>query len=168
MTTQQTFTDQLEQLRKLDVRAELKKLDLRNLDLRNIDLDSLDVFDVRETFEKIDQDVRGLVAKLDLPTVDLPPSDLATARAQLDDVRARFEEIAKELFNTAAGFAPVARRDISELEKRLAVAEKAAVKKPAPRKAAARKAAPKKAAAKRTTKAAAKRTTKAATAKKAS
>ena len=120
MTTEQTLTDQI---RKIDVRGELKKLD---------------VLDIRETLDKID------LPKIDLPNVELPATDLAGARAQFGDLRSRVGLAVKDLVESASGFAPVTRRDIEDLEARVDAAEKAA-SKPAAKKAAAKKPAAKKA-----------------------
>ncbi len=153
MTTTQTFNEQFDKLRNVDLVAELKKLDLRNIDLRNLDLDSLDVFDVRETFAKIDLDaldvfdVRELIERLDLPTVTIP-SDFDEARTQLDEMRAKFESMVKDTVDTAAGFAPATRRDIEHLEERVVAAAAAAA---APKKAPAKKRTAKKATAKKAT-----------------
>ncbi len=113
MINQKTFTDQLEQIRNLDVRAELKKLD---------------VLDISGNFEK-----------LDLPTVDFSKMDLSmSALPDPGDVRAKFETIVKDFVDTASGFALVTRRDIESLETRIAAAEKAA-KAPVAKKAAAKR-----------------------------
>ncbi len=153
MITQQNISNQIDQLRKFDFVGEFKKLDLRNMDLANlgetfdkIDLDALDVFEVRKAIEKLD------LPDVDFPKIDLPVKDLSEAKAQLVEVRSAFEAIVKGLVDVATGFAPATRRDIEQLEARIASAEKATkapAKKAAAKKAPAKRAAAKKAPAKR-------------------
>jgi hypothetical protein len=151
MNMQQTLTNQIDQIRSFDPRsgdlkAELKKLDVLDIieTLENLDLDSLDVFDLRKRLENLDLDsldvfeIRKALDKIDFPASARPAQNFSEARTQLDDMRAKFESIVKDVADTAAGFAPATRRDIELLEARIEAAEKAAKKAPA-RKATAKK-----------------------------
>lgn len=166
-TTSTTATSTLaDRVRKMDVRhpETLDIFEIRNtiekaikdLDLPEIDLERLDILGLRD-----------LVAKLDLPEVEFPemntesfdrfdllglrkaivdadrveftrPSSPGDVVSQLDDVRASFESIVKNVFDNAADLAPVTRKELADLEKRVVAAEKAA-KKTTAKKAPARK-----------------------------
>ena len=164
MTTTSTLTDRI---RKIDVRnpETLDIFELRSaiekavkdLDLPEFDLERLDVLGLRELFAKLDLpefeletldrfDVLGLrKAIVDAERVEFTmPSSPGDVVSQLDDVRSSFESIIKNVVDNAADLAPVTRKELADLEKRVVAAEKAAKKTPA-KEARARKPAAKKA-----------------------
>lgn len=164
MTTTSTLTDRIrnidlrnpETLDIFELRTAIEKA-LKDLDLPEIDLERLDVLGLRELFGKLDLpefdvetldrfDVLGLrKAIVDAERVEFTmPSSPGDVVSQLDDVRSSFESIIKHVFDNAAELAPVTRKDLADLEKRVVAAEKAAKKAPA-KKARARKPAAKKA-----------------------
>lgn len=143
---------------------------IRNVDVR--DPETYDVFELRPAFDKARED-------LDLPEFDLPefdtelfdrfdilgvrkaiadaepveltwPRSPADVISQMEDVRDRFEAIMKDVFENAAGLAPVTRNEVADLEQRVIAAEKAA-KKATAKKATARKSTAKKAPARKAT-----------------
>ncbi len=164
MTTTSTLT---ERIRKIDVRnpetldifelrAAIDKA-VKDLDLPEFDIEKLDVLGLKDLFAKLDLpefeletldrfDVLGLrKAIVDADRVEFSmPSSPADVVSQLDDVRSSFESIIKNVFDNASELAPVTRKDLADLEKRVVAAEKAAKKAPA-KKARARKPAAKKA-----------------------
>lgn len=133
----------------------LDDIDLPEFDTERIDLDRLDVFGLRDLLEKIELpeieradleeafdrfDMLGLrKAIVDADRVEFTvPSSPADVISQLDDIRSSFESIVKNVFDNAQDLAPVTRKDLADLEKRVVAAEKAA-KKATTKKAPARK-----------------------------
>lgn len=138
------------------VKKAVKDLDLPEVDLPEIDIDRLDVFGLRDLLNKVELpeidrsnleeafdrfDMLGLrKAIVGADRVEFArPSSPSDVINQLDDVRSSFESIAKNVFDNAQDLAPVTRKELADLEKRVIAAEKAA-KKNAPKKAAAKKA----------------------------
>jgi len=119
----------LERLDVLGLRELVSKLDLPELDLSEVNAEALDRFDVLG--------LRKAIVDADRVAFSMPnsPGDVVS---QLDDVRARFESIVKNVFENATDLAPVTRKELADLEKRVVAAEKAA-KKSAAKKAPARK-----------------------------
>jgi hypothetical protein len=178
-TTSTTTTSTLaDRIRKIDVRHP-ETLDIfeirtavekaiKDLDLPEVDLDRLDVLGLRDLISKLDLpeidlgemnaeffdrfDVLGLrKAVVDADRVEFSmPNSPADVVSQFDDVRSSFESIVKNVFDNATDLAPVTRKELADLEKRVIAAEKAAKrstakKAPARKKPAAKKAAAKKA-----------------------
>ena len=163
MSTSATLTDRIRQIdlrnpETLDIfelRAVIEKA-VKDADLPEVDLDRLDVFGLRDLLNKVDVpeidrseleeafdrfDMLGLrKAIVDADRVEFTrPSSPGDVISQLDDVRSSFESIAKNIFDNAQDLAPVTRKELADLEKRVIAAEKA-VKKNAPKKASAKKA----------------------------
>lgn len=138
-----------------EIRSAIEKA-IKDLDLPEIDLERLDVLGLRDLVSKLDLpevelaelsaesfdrfDVLGLrKAIVDADRVEFEvPSSPGDVVSQLDDVRSSFESIVKNVFDNAADLAPVTRKELADLEKRVVAAEKAAKKAPA-KKAPARK-----------------------------
>lgn len=163
MSTTSTLTDRIRQidlrnLETLDIfelRAAVEKA-VKDIDLPDLDLDRLDVFGLRDLLNKIDLpeidrsnleeafdrfDMLGLrKAIVGADRVEFArPSSPADVLSQMDDVRSSFESIVKNVFDNAQDLAPVSRKDLADLEKRVIAAEKAA-KKTTAKKATAKKA----------------------------
>ncbi len=161
-TTSTTLTERIRQidlrnLETLDIfelRAAVEKA-LKGIDVPDVDINRLDVFglrdllnkvelpeidrsDLEEAFDRFDMlGLRKAIAGADRVEFSVPSSP-ADVISQLDDVRSRFESIAKNVFDNAQDLAPVTRKDLADLEKRVVAAEKAA-KKTTAKKAPARK-----------------------------
>lgn len=163
MTTTSTLTDRIrkidlrnpETLDIFELRSTIEKA-IKDLDLPEVDLDRLDVFGLRDLVEKLDlpefnrTDLEEAFDRFDLlgvrkAIVDADriefarPSSPADVISQLDDVRSSFESIVKNLVDNANELAPVTRKDLADLEKRVVAAEKAAKRPAAKKKAPARK-----------------------------
>lgn len=145
----------LETLDIFELRAAVKKA-LKDIDVPDVDVDRLDVFGLRDLLNKVELpeidrsdleeafdrfDMLGLrKAIVSADRVEFTrPSSPSDVFSQLDDVRSSFESIIKNVFGNAQDLAPVSRKELADLEKRVIAAEKAA-KKTAPKKAAAKKA----------------------------
>lgn len=167
MTTTSTLTDRIRKIdlrnpETLDifelraaVESALEDIDFPEVDLSSIDIDRLDVFglrdllnkveipeieraDLEEAFDRFDMlGLRKAIVGADRVEFSVPSSP-ADVISQLDDVRSSFESIAKNVFDNAQDLAPVTRKDLADLEKRVVAAEKAA-KKATAKKAPARK-----------------------------
>ena len=135
----------LERLDVFGLRDLVKKLDLPEIDLPEFDIRDVTREDVEELVDRFDLlGVRKAFADADRVEFTRPssPGDVVS---QLDDVRASFEGIVKNLVDNANDLAPVTRKEFAELEQRVIKAEKAAKKKAPARKRTTKKAAAKKA-----------------------
>ena len=163
MSTTATLTERIRQIdlrnpETLDIfelRAAVEKA-VKDLDLPEVDIDRLDVFGLRDLLNKVDlpeidrSDLEEAFDRFDMLGLRkaivgadrvefVRPSSPADVISQLDDVRSSFESIAKNVFDNAQDLAPVTRKELADLEKRVIAAEKA-VKKNAPKRATAKKA----------------------------
>jgi hypothetical protein len=142
-----------------ELRTTIEKA-MKDLDLPEVDLERLDVFGLRDLISKLELpefdemvdrfDLLGLrKAFADADRVEFAmPNSAGDVVSQMDDVRASFESIVKNVFDNASELAPVTRKELADLEKRVVAAEKAA-KRSTAKKAPARKSPAKKAAAKK-------------------
>lgn len=148
---------------------------IRKVDVR--DPETLDIFELRPTIEKAIEDLD--LPEFEMPEFEMPefdaemfdrfdvlgvrkaiadadpveftvPRSPADVISQMEDVRARFESIMKNVFENATGLAPVTRNELADLEQRVIKAERAA-KKATAKKAPARKSTAKKASAPKAT-----------------
>ncbi len=163
MSTTATLTERIRQIdlrnpETLDIfelRAAVDKA-VKDIDLPEVDLDRLDVFGLRDLLDKLDlpeidrSDLEEAFDRFDMLGLRkaivgadrvefVRPSSPGDVISQLDDVRSSFESIAKNVFDNAQDLAPVTRKELADLEKRVIAAEKA-VKKNASKTATAKKA----------------------------